>query len=898
MTTESIRDTQQSLSIALSADIRLLGNLLGTVIREQHGNEAFELVEQVRRTAKDRRSNIPDAASKLTAIISGLDLDARRVLIKAFSNYFQLINIAEDQQRIRVLRQREASGHNDESIDDAIKQLRDANASADDVRALLNKLVVRLVLTAHPSEAKRKEVLIKLRHIAQMMSARDRQGLLPREQHALEESITEEIEELWQTRPTRASRATVADEVDFGVYFITSVIMDVVLDIYTDLQASLETHYPGEDWSHLPRPLRYASWIGGDRDGNPNVTPEVTLETLATLRVAARTVYLNEIDFLRQHLTHSADESGVSEALRASVEAEGRLDERYPTEIYRQKMDLIRAKLNQDAYAADQDLLDDLQLVADSLIQYGGRHTANGTLRRLMQKIRLFGLHLVPLDIREDSRLHAAALDEMFRYYGRTDSYINLSEADKQILLTMEIANPRPFFPMEPKFSEATNKIIATWRMIGQAHKRYGKVVIDTVIASMSQQPSDILAMLLLAHEVGIALDVDIVPLFETIDDLNHAPAVMTALFANAEYRKHLAGRGNRQQIMIGYSDSSKDGGYLASNWNLYTAQEDLADLCAKAGIALELFHGRGGSIGRGGGPTNRAILSQPPLSMQGGIKITEQGEVIAYRYSNAEIARRHLHQVMHACLLALGKPSASAVRPEWRDTMHILAESGRKAYRAFVYETPGFIDYWQQATPINELASLPISSRPAKRKTAGGFADVRAIPWVFSWMQSRAIIPSWYGVGYAIASFCADQPDGLNRLRAMYHDWPFFNALIENAQLDLAKADMGIAELYAALVSDTALRDRIYSEMKNEYLRASQMVCQIIDQPNLLSKSPVMQRSIERRNPYVDPLNFIQVELLRELRHLDPDSPEYKPVQRAVLSAVNGIAAGMKTTG
>ncbi len=896
----------QETSSPLSADIRLLGNLLGVVIREQHGAAAFDLVERVRAGAKARRANEPGAAEELAAIIGGLHLHDWQILIKAFSNYFQLINIAEDQQRIRVLRQREAEERPDETIDDAVHSLKAAGLSAADVRALLDQVRLRLVLTAHPSEAKRKEVLIKLRHIAQMMARRDQYALLPREQQLMEAAITEEIEELWQTRPTRASRATVADEVDFGLYFITSVIMDTTIDVYIDLQMALEKYYPGEDWVQLPAVIRFGSWIGGDRDGNPNVTPEVTLDTLATLRAAARRVYLDEVAVLRDHFTQSADETEVSEALREAVMDAGGYDDRYPTEIYRQFMTVIYDRLKADAYPTNRELLADLVLVEESLLQNRGRHVAKGGLLRLIRKVRLFGLHLVPLDIREDSRLHAAALDEIFRYYGRTDSYLALPEDDKQRLLTMEIANPRPFFPIEPRFSEATNRIIATWRMIAQAQRRYGAIAIDTVIASMSRQPSDVLALLLLAKEVGIEKDVDLVPLFETIDDLERAPQIMAALFDNPAYHRHLEARGVRhglrQQIMIGYSDSSKDGGYIASNWNLYNAQQQLVEVCGRYGVSLQLFHGRGGSIGRGGGPTNRAILSQPPESLRGGIKITEQGEVIAYRYSNAEIARRHLHQVTHAVLLALGSPhppaEAQAVPPDWRAAMELLSAAGERSYRTFVYETPGFLEYWQQGTPINELANLPISSRPAKRAKQGGFESIRAIPWVFSWMQSRAIVPSWFGVGYALATFCAEQPGGLDTLRQMYHDWPFFNALIENVQLDLAKADMGIAELYAGLVSNAELRAALFETMKAEYLLAGRMVCDVIGQPELLDNAPVMKRSIERRNPYVDPLNFIQVELLKRLRRLPPEAPEYKPLLRATLATINGIAAGLKTTG
>ncbi len=881
---------------ALSTDIRQLGNLLGKVIREQHGIEAFNLVERVRKAAKDRRGGDTEAEKLLRDTIDTLDLESRRILIKAFSNYFQLINIAEDQQRIRMLRAREAAGELHESIGSAIRDLRDAGMDAVGVRALLERTRTRLVMTAHPSEAKRKEVLIKLFHIAQMMHRLDSPRLLPREKRVIEASLSEEIEELWQTRPTRASRPTPADEVDFGMYFITSVIMDVVLDVYDELQAALETYYPEDDWSDLPGVLQYASWIGGDRDGNPNVTADVTMETLAQQRSAARLSYLKEIAHLRDHLTQSSDEVGMSDALIERLQRTPYPDSA-PDEKYRLMMDIIWHKLNKEEYPTGDSLLEDLNLVADSLRQNQGLNVVKGTLGRLMRKIKLFGLHLVPLDVREDARLHRAAVEELMRAYGQTDDYNALPETDKQKMLTDEIGNPRPFFPIEPNFSDITNRVIATWRMIAKAHRRYGKHAIDSVIASMSTAPSDILTMLMFAKEVGVQNDVDVVPLFETIDDLQAAPDIMRTLFENPVYMNHVAARGMRQQIMLGYSDSNKDGGYLASNWNLYVAQQSLSDVCAAFGVELELFHGRGGSIGRGGGPANRAILSQPPGTMRGKIKMTEQGEVIAYRYTNVDIGRRHLHQVLNAVLLAGGLSSVGEIRPEWRAAMNQLATTGQRAYRSLVYETPGFIDYWQQATPINELARMPIGSRPAKR-SKGGFESIRAIPWMFSWMQSRAIIPSWYGVGTAIQTFCDSHDGGLELLKTMFKEWMFFRNLVENAELDLTKADMGIAQLYAELVTDDSLRDQIFSQLETEHARSCAMICAITGESELLANAPTMQRSIERRNPYVDPLNYIQVALLRDVRSQYPGTEEYEKLLNVMLTTINGIAAGMKTTG
>ncbi|MDX2138967.1 MAG: phosphoenolpyruvate carboxylase [Chloroflexota bacterium] len=890
-----MRDTTEFVN-PLSADIRMLGKLLGIVIREQHGEQAFALVETVRTAAKSRRNRDSDAAEALVNTIDSLDLPSLKVLIKSFSNYFQLINIAEDEQRIRVLRGRERQGNLGEDLHEAVAQLHAAGLDAAAMRALLEKLSVRLVITAHPSEAKRKEVLVKIRHVARMLAEYNTVDLLPREREATEKLLLEEIEELWHTRPTRAAKAMVSDEVDFGVYFLTSAIMDLTVDVYLDVRAVLEKFYPGADWSQLPNFLTFASWIGGDRDGNPNVTADVTLETFTTMRRAAANVYLNEIAFLRDHLTQYADEVPLSSALRERfglIQPDGR----YFGEEYRAVMDRIYRRLSADEYRTGDELLDDLELVAASLSSNRSPRVAKGEVQRIIQKVRLFGMYLVPLDIREDSRLNAATVAELFKHYHIADDYLSMSEETKQILLTRELVSRRPLFPVEPEFSETANRVIATWRMIRRVHRLHGKQAIDSVIASMSTAPSDVLTMLLFAREVAVDEAVDIVPLFETIDDLHAAPEIIQSLFKNEEYRKHLEQRGSRQQIMLGYSDSNKDGGYLASNWSLHTAQRALSSVCREHSVEMELFHGRGGSIGRGGGPTNKAILSQPAQTLDGKLKITEQGEVIAYRYSNRDIGRRHLQQVLNAALLAVGAPSRTSVNPDWLATMDTLAESGRRAYRSYVYETPGFAEYWQQATPINELSRLPIGSRPAKRK-AGGFAEVRAIPWMFSWMQSRAIIPSWFGVGSALAQFAETQPDGMAQLQTMYREWAFFQTLIDNCQLDVAKADMGIAALYAGLVTDETLREHIFSRMTTEHTLTNAMICRVTGQTELLENSPIMRRSIERRNPYVDPLNYIQVALLRTLRVLQPESPEHQRVLDEVLTTVNGIAAGMKTTG
>ena len=888
---------------SLSEDIRTLGNWLGIIIQEQNGMDAYDLVEEIRAMSKARRSGDSAAAFQLARRLENLPLDSKNILIKAFSNYFQLINIAEDLQRIRVIRQREARSTLRESIVNAIGGLRDSGKTADEIRSLLEQARLRLVLTAHPSEAKRQEILVILRQIAQMMEMRDRHNLLPRELRKLESNLAEEVEELWQTRQVRASKKQVSDEVDFGIYFIRSVIVDVVIDIYEDLQLALERYYPNEDWSELPPVLRYASWIGGDRDGNPNVTTDVTLQTLATLRSTAREIYLEEIEALTQNLTQDTSQFGATDELRRAVSAAGSASELYPGEAYRQMLAIIREKLEQDQYRSSRGFLRDLLLIQDSLNAHCGRRAAMGAVQRLVRKVRLFGLHLVPLEVREDANLHIAALDELSAHYDIARNYSNLPEAEKQALLTAEIRSKRPLFPNDISvFTETTQRVIRTWRMIAEAHAKYDSIVIDTVIASMTRQPSDVLAMLLFAREVGIDNDVYIVPLFETIDDLYRSSAIMETIFDNAEYRKHLVARagkrGLRQQVMIGYSDSSKDGGYLASNWNLYNAQRILTQKCVEKGVSLELFHGRGGSIGRGGGPTNRAILSQPPESLHGGVKITEQGEVIAYRYSNRGIGHRHLNQVLNAVLTGMGMQERHQAPSNYYDVMARLSEISQAYYRKFVYESDGFLDYWQQATPINELARMQISSRPAKRKAAGGFSAMRAIPWMFSWMQSRAIVPSWFGLGTAFERYANEDPRGMRILREMYGNWSFFQALIDNAQLDVAKADMGIAELYASLVEPIELRERFFNWIKEEHQLSSEMIMRVTEEDGLLANMSAIKTSIERRNPYVDPLNFMQVALLRELRQLDEGDDNWRLVLDATLATINGIAAGMKTTG
>jgi phosphoenolpyruvate carboxylase len=899
-------DFGEAAQVALSADIHLLGDLLGEVIVEQEGEVCFELEESMRALAKSRRSGEEAAARELDSLVASLDLDQAQLLTKAFATYFRLVNIAEETQRARVLRSREraSEGHLRESISEAVAGFRQAGLTEEAVRSLLDSLSIRPVLTAHPTEAKRDVVLAKLRRISESLHRLDVHGLLPRETAAEVSAIREEIVGLWQTTPTRSSSPSVLDEVQHGLYFLRATLMDVVPQLYAEMEAALAGQYPGRPW-RAPLFLRFGSWMGGDRDGNPSVKPETTLSTIRTAREAARSEYRSRIVELSDHLTQSLGDVDVSNELLVSIAEDAvnypnlgpAVSQRFPGEPYRQKLAFVARKLEEDAYPADADLLADLTLIQESLRDHRGAVVAAGSLGHLVRQVEIFGLNLASLDVRQHSSSHAQTLDEILARAGVCHGYAGLPEAERQAIVTNEIRHGGVPLPPGDELSPASGDVVETFRMIREAHQRFGRDCITAYVVSFTQGASDLLAILLLAQGVGVSRDLDIVPLFESVQDLRAAPDIMADLFANVPYARHLASRDRRQQVMIGYSDSNKDAGYLAANWELYQAQRNLVKVCREHGVALELFHGRGGSIERGGGPTNRSILAQPPGSVAGRLKMTEQGEVIAERYANPRIAHRHLSQVVNAVLRASAPHQAPAVPAEWEPALTELAECARRSYRELVYETPGFEDYFHQATPIDEIVSLQIGSRPARRRE-GGIEALRAIPWVFAWMQSRVLLPGWYGLGAALHTYAERSPDRLDRLADMYRGWAFFATVIDNAQMALAKADMPIARLYAGLVGDAALRDQIFGRIEAEHELTARMVVAITGGDSLLDNQPALQRSIRLRNPYVDPLNCIQVELLRRLRSLDGADPEREETAGAVLRTINGVAAAMKNTG
>jgi len=749
---------------------------------------------------------------------------------------------------------------------------------------------------------------------------------------------------LWQSDDVRVVHPGVIDEVKNGLFYFETTLFDVVPRLYRTLERALQAAYPGHPWQ-VGRVLRFGSWMGGDRDGNPYVTPEVTTATVRLLRESAIQRHLETARGMRRVLTQSTRHAPASPELAGSLESDARLfpelaaqlARRNPFEPYRQKTAFISAKLEQTLrqvravqpdwlegargighdpnaafppgtwYRTGGELLEDLIMIDRSLRAHGAAAVADGTLRDWIVQARVFGLHVAQLDIRQHSGRHELAMAEVLAHAGVCADYAALPEPDRVALLARELENPRPLIPTRLPYSDAASEVVATFRTVAAIIDQLGPEAFSTYVISMSTGASDVLEVLLMAREAGLydpqggVSRLDIAPLFETGADLTHGAEVMAACLALPEYRRHLGLRGDLQEVMIGYSDSSKEGGFLAANWALYRAQCDLRDLALREGIELRLFHGRGGSIGRGGGPASAAILAQPPGSIGGQIKMTEQGEVIADRYGMPEIAHRHLEQVLHAVMLSSLLPAEEAPA-EWLATLEELAASARKAYRGLVYDRDDFVRYFKSATPITELSRLKIGSRPASRTGSDRIEDLRAIPWVFGWMQSRHTLPGWFGLGSALESYLDSVPRPERRrrlalLQRMVGEWPFLRTVIDNAQMILCKADMEIARRYAELVPEAATREPVFGAIREEFERTRALVCEVAMLQALLDNAPVLQHSIRQRNPFIDPLSCVQVEMLRRLR-ADPDRPDHAAIEQAIHLSINGIAAGLKNTG
>jgi phosphoenolpyruvate carboxylase len=923
----------------LSATIHFLGDILGEVIRGQEGLPAFELEERVRALAKEIRAGGGDAKSaELGQIIAELRVDEARVLIKAFSAYFALVNLSEQLQRIWVLRDRaraNASAPRAESIAVAVVAWKRRGVSAEAVQRWLDAARIVPVFTAHPTEARRRTTLEKLRRVADAVEQRAAGDLLPEEESELIRLVTEEIVCLWESDEARVVRPAVLDEVKNGLYYFEAVLEGVIPRIYRELERALREAYPERSF-RIPPLLRFGTWIGGDRDGNPFVTPEVTAESVRLLRTTALRRRIAAIEELSRRLSPSTvnRQGGVSPELSRSLAEDAArfpalaevLAHRNPHELYRQKCSYIREKLrcsldhaeryrlgspseappSGSFYLRRDELVADLRLMARSLHDHESAAIADGALLDLIRTVEVFGLHTAALDLRQHSERHESALAEVFDRTGVARDYRALDEAARVALLARELENPRPLIPARLSFTPETAETIETLRTANALLEQQSPEAIQAYIISMTRGASDILAALLLAKEADLyrpearTSKLDIVPLFETGADLAGAAGIMEALFRLPAYRAHLSLRGDVQEVMLGYSDSNKDLGFLASNWALYQAQRALSETAARAGVTLRLFHGRGGAVGRGGGPANRAIQAQPGGSVGSSIKLTEQGEVIADRYGLPKICHRHLEQILNAVMEAGFTPREDPP-PPWERTLSGLARVSSAHYRALVYEDPDFLAYFRAATPIAEIRRLKIGSRPASRKQTERIEDLRAIPWVFSWMQSRHTLPGWYGLGFALSRFIegegAAREGQIALLGEMYERWPFFRTIIDNAQMILGKADLRIAERYAELAPDKERARRIFGLIEVEYERTAQSIRLFLRAGELLDQAPILKRSIALRNPYVDPLSYIQVELLKRLRAA-PDGPEHEALEGAILLSIAGIAAGLKNTG
>jgi phosphoenolpyruvate carboxylase len=879
----------------------------------------------VRGLAKAHRAGDEAAGERLLRRIESLPLPEARGVVKAFATYFQLVNLAEEQERVRVLRRRAREAHArsgapTETIGAALRELSDSGASPAEVQALLDRLLVMPVFTAHPTEAKRRTVLTKLSRIADLLRALDVESPTPEEERAADEALREELVSLWQTEETRAYKPDVMDEVRNGLYYFETTLYDLAPEVVAALERAAAEQYPGVRVS--PSFLRFGTWIGGDRDGNPFVTLAVTVEALRAHHELALRLLRRGIERLHGHLSMT-ERRGAEPALLESLKADAALfpdeaargESRYLRQPYRRKLRYVYRKLGATleasarpwradhvvrpgTYGGAADLLADLRLIQESLRAHHGARLADGRLASLVRQAEIFGFHLASLDLRQVGGRHASAIAEVLGRYGVASRYEDAGEDERERLLTAEILAGRPFTPHRLDFSPSTNETLDLFRLVRRAHERIGPAAIESYVVSMTRGPSDLLAVLLMARDAGVSERLDVVPLFETVADLHAAPTTLERLFENPAYARHLAARGRMQTVMVGYSDSNKDGGYLTANWELHLAQRALAATCRKHGVTLTLFHGRGGTVGRGGGPTNRAILAQPPESVGGRLRLTEQGESITNRYSNLALARRHLEQLVHAVLVAGERHPAGAPsgREAWERTMSELSPLAERAYRALVHETPSLARYLHAATPLDELDRLNIGSRPARRGPAAGLGDLRAIPWVFAWTQSRVTLPGWYGMGSALAGWAGDDQGRWTLLGTMYREWAFFKTLVDNAQLALRTADKLIAGVYSTL-ADPVDREAVFPRLDEEYRRAETAILRATGQGDLLDDAPWLQRSIRVRNPYIDPMNYVQVALLRRLRE-NPSEADAEEMRDAVRLSVNGVAAGLRNTG
>jgi len=929
----------------LFEDIRFLGRVLGEVLREQEGDAVFDMVEAIRQTAvKFRREDDVEASQTLEKRLRGLSPEQTVSVVRAFSYFSHLANIAEDRHHNRRRRIHALAGSAPQpgTIAYAIERMREqknVSVTRKLLQTFFDDALIVPVLTAHPTEVQRKSILDAQHDIARLLAERD-QELTARERAHNEAVLRARVTSLWQTRMLRDARLTVADEIENALSYYRATFLAEIPALYADIEGALAEHgLP----ARLPPFFQMGSWIGGDRDGNPNVTAE-TLEAAITRQATVIFEhYLEEVHKLGAELSVSNLLAGSSDELQALADASPdhsphRTDEPYRRAligIYTRLAASARVRLGEGVVAVRSagrgaapiratpyddaaEFTRDLNVLIDSLARNHGASMAALRLSPLARASEVFGFHLASIDLRQSSDIHEAVVAELLARGGVEQNYAALPEEDKQRVLLAELSQPRPLRLPYAAYSDLAKSELGVLEAARVFREKFGARAVRNYIISHTETVSDLLEVMLLQKETGVLQGclgsqddparggAMVIPLFETIADLRNAPVIMGDFFALPGVDALVANQGGEQEVMLGYSDSNKDGGFLTSNWELYRAELALVALFKERGTTLRLFHGRGGTVGRGGGPTYQAILSQPPGTVDGQIRLTEQGEVIASKFGNPEIGRRNLETVVAATLEAslLPHEGAPAQLPQFEATMQTLSDAAMSAYRALVYETPGFTDYFFSSTPISEIAQLNIGSRPASRKLQDPkqrkIEDLRAIPWGFSWGQCRLLLTGWYGFGSAVAAYLdeagseAERTKRLNMLRKMHKTWPFFNNLLSNMDMVLAKTDLAVASRYAQLVSDKKLRKLVFDRIVAEHERTCNVLTEITGRSERLSDNPLLARSIKNRFPYLDPLNHLQVELLKRHRAGDQNVR----LRRGIHLTINGIAAGLRNTG
>ena len=925
----------------LRARVKLLGKLLGNVLHTQAGGHVFEAVEELRKGYINlQKKDNPRKRERLAKLIGKLDPDTLTHVVRAFSTYFSLVNLAEEanqhQQRFHQIRKGGPLWVG--SFDHTLRLFHAQGISGEQLQVLLDKLVYMPVFTAHPTEAKRRTVLESLRRIFVTSEELDNPRIGKEEEADIIRHLESEIQILWKTDEVRAKRPLVKDEIRNGLFYFQESLFDAVPRMYRGLERGIKRIYgaePGGAAISVPSFLRFGSWIGGDRDGNPYVTPDTTV---LAVRLHARTAvmaYLNRITRLSHILTHSSLLCRPSEEFMLSLRRDETFcaaafhenPDRFGNEPYRRKLYIMRYRLErnayelrallenatgepqEDRYRSAQELLDDLYLIRDSLISHGDAAIAGRELQDLIRLVETFGFFLMHLDIRQESGRHTAAVAEILSRLPDKRDYSTMDEAARLSLLSNLIAQSDAPKPDRAALTSETRETLEVFDVMADMREEISPDCFGHYVISMTHNPSHVLEVMLLARLAGLVgkqdnrwfCNIRITPLFETIEDLNRIDTVLTALLDEPVYAELLAASGKLQGVMLGYSDSCKDGGILASSWKLYEAQKKIVALTDARKVSCRLFHGRGGTVGRGGGPTHESILAQPPGTVHGQIKFTEQGEVLSYKYSNCETAFYELSMGVTGLMLAsrgIITPQATD-RNDYLGIMEQLAAHGESAYRALTDHTDGVMDFFYEATPVSEFGLLNIGSRPSHRnRQSRSKSSIRAIPWVFGWAQSRYTLPAWYGIGTALEQWRQHEPDRLAKLQQMYREWPFFRALLSNTQMALFKANMDIAQQYADLCSDPVLGQRVYQLIRDEYQRTITQTLNVVGAQRLIEENPTLALSLSRRNPYLDPLNHIQIILLERSRDNRLDDATRQVWLDPLLRSINAVAAGMRNTG